>query len=524
MFNKEDYTYILEVVKSNNQNQIDNFENTKINGKVLRESIFPNFKFYPKQREIFDNVFDQLNVAEGNSATRIQVIGAYGVGKSRFLAYIIIGYMVYCALKYNDKIFKGRIFSGKYSQLMNVTWEEIKHVLMNSAVKDLFVQRHSDIRYIDNDNIKVLPETFDPSNPDSVQGLHTETGGNLVVFFDEGSAIPNNLYNKIETFFTSGRCLWLVCGNPTRKANEKGEPIEFYKTYLSNRWKSFVWTIFDNLSEGESSMFEEYMRDKYGVDSDPYRVAVLAQFPEADVGGLIPSYYLDIAATRPITVNKRPVIMAIDPATGSVPQSSQKLNQDIPITDECAIVVMNPVSVLDRFTGVFSSSAAVNRSAGMQQTFRDFKNLVHQWIAMHQPTRIVIDAVGVGADFANELYLEYDGKINNFRERIEVIPFVGNGKPQIHFGMKDRRTEVAFQAAEWLANVGHYPECEEFRKECMGLVTHDEGDRTCLISKKKLPKSPNRWDAFSMCFAKPFEGIREAPYYNRYRNSFIPRR
>jgi hypothetical protein len=483
MFTLEDYKDIYDAIEIKIVNDTVSFDENNLRGPNLRKILFPTVNFYPKQAEIFDYIFDQLNDteeynfdAQNDIVIKVQIIGAYGVGKSRLLACIMIAYLVYIAVKNSSQKFSSAVFAGSARQLREVVWSEVQYVLSYSPIKDNFICKKTALENIDNKQIRLVPTTWHKGRQDSIQGIH---GTNLGIFFDEGTAIDDWVYDKAVRFCTGGKCLWLVCGNATTTGSE------YYVISKLPSWKVFRWTRADNYG-GKDDKFEIGLRERYGTDSDAYRVAVLAEFPKSSSNSLVPDYYLDIAATRRRLNSQRPLIMSVDIATGSVPPAMRKKGIEVPQGDESGILIANHSGHIDEYIKV--------------QPLLDFQKVVYEWFTHYQPTYIVIDRTGVGHQFYLEMHRALHGKINKFGEPIIVIPFISEESPTYDKGMRDSRTECAFAMAEWLRATGYYPDSKEFREECRQLTTYDIGNVTKLISKDKMTKSPTRVDLLLMCF------------------------
>lgn len=128
----------------------------------------------------------------------------------------------------------------------------------------------------------------DIKNVASFQGWHAK---NVMVIFDEASGIPRVIWEAVEGLISGGVNVKFVCvGNPNQNTGD------FIDTFNSNLYEKVYISAFDlpNVKEKKQvipglSSYEwvEEMREKYGEDSDIWRVRVLGRPPKQGNNNLI---------------------------------------------------------------------------------------------------------------------------------------------------------------------------------------------------------------------------------------------
>jgi hypothetical protein len=165
----------------------------------------------------------------------------------------------------------------------------------------------------------------------------------VLIIVDEASAeeIKPEIWQALDTLMASGEFLLLTLGNPTR--NEGA----FYESFTARAddYETFHISAFDtpNLQacaeQGDHQVprecriiqpglitheWVEDMRQRYGEDSDFWRVHVLGNFPEAGANTLIPLPWIEAALTRPRRAagSTAPIVAGLDVARHGTDRSA----------------------------------------------------------------------------------------------------------------------------------------------------------------------------------------------------------
>lgn len=241
------------------------------------------------QAEILGLIRDGLSPER---AVAIAVASGHGIGKSTLIAWIILWSL---ATETDTRVV---VTANTESQLRTKTWPELAKWYRLCIARPLFKLEATSLLSIDVDHGKTWRADMIPwseRNPEAFAGLHNQ-GRRVVMLYDEGSAIPDIIYETSEGFMSDADTerLWLVFGNPTRSSGRfrecfKGGRHEraWISRQIDSRTVSF--TNKDRLTELESA---------YGDDSDYFRVRVKGEFPRVGAIEFIPAGLVADARAR----------------------------------------------------------------------------------------------------------------------------------------------------------------------------------------------------------------------------------
>ena len=117
------------------------------------------------------------------------------------------------------------------------------------------------------------------------QGYHNE---HVLVIFDEAAGIASEIWRASRYILTEGHCRMLAIGNPT---TDVGDFADCFK--VNSGWNQITISVKDtpNFKKGRSVIpgvsgksFEKEIRDKFGTDSNEYRIRILGEIPEFTEG------------------------------------------------------------------------------------------------------------------------------------------------------------------------------------------------------------------------------------------------
>lgn len=203
-----------------------------------------------------------------------------------------------------------------------------------------------------------------------LQGKHARY---MMFVIDEASGVPDPVFQPLDTTLTDPVNFIILLFNPTRRSGFAYDT--HFKPEEKKYWIQLHW------SAEESDMITPdqivYLREKYGEDSNQYRVSVLGEPPAADDGSLIPYEWCTDAQNLALTPNEKdPIIFGVDVA---------RMGKDSSI-----ILVRQGPRILE---------------------IQELKQLdtvqLARWVAMRaadwQPKAIYVDAVGLGIGVVDEL-------------------------------------------------------------------------------------------------------------------------
>src|SRR3990167_240076 len=218
--------------------------------------------------------------------SRIVIEAGHGIGKTATIAWLILWYLL-C-----HKDAQVGCTSPTADQLYDVLWKELSKWLKLMRLKQVADLYEWSTTYI---RIKQSPETWfarartaRKEAPEAFAGLH---GKYVMLIGDEASGIPDEIYSTAEGSLTDKNILVILISNPTRligyfyEATHGKDAINWQRLQFS----SLDSPIVDN-------EFNLRIEEKYGKESDEYRIKVLGLPPDeesVDDKGFLPVYTRD---------------------------------------------------------------------------------------------------------------------------------------------------------------------------------------------------------------------------------------
>jgi hypothetical protein len=176
------------------------------------------------------------------------------------------------------------------NQVEEILWREIRAAHQNARVTIGGNLTRTKLDFQEQTGIRWYATGF-ATRPDTVtqqatafQGYHNE---NVLIVFDEAAGISPPIWKAAEALMTSGFCRFLAIGNPTSVFGD------FVDCETDPSFNIITISVLDtpNYIQGEEVIpgvsgrpFEESMRNKYGQDSNNYKIRVLGQKPSFTEG------------------------------------------------------------------------------------------------------------------------------------------------------------------------------------------------------------------------------------------------
>lgn len=210
-----------------------------------------------------------------NQAIQLAVASGHGIGKSALVAIIMIWAISTC----EDT--RGVVTANTENQLKTKTWAELSKWYRLFIGKHLFKLTATALFSADPEHEKTWRIDMVPwseRNTEAFAGLHNK-GKRILVVFDEGSAIPDGIWETTEGALTDDdtEILWLTFGNPTRNTGRFKQC--FPGGQFAHRWKTRnIDSRTVKISNKEQ--LNRWIKD-YGEDSDFCRVRVKGMFPRS---------------------------------------------------------------------------------------------------------------------------------------------------------------------------------------------------------------------------------------------------
>jgi len=386
-------------------------------------------------------------------AKRIAVKSGHGVGKSALLSWISLWVGV---SKYDAKI---PITAPSAPQLLSTLMPEIKkwRTSLPSVLQDS-VDIKTDTAHFKNGN-ELIMRTARKESPEALQGYHAT---NLYFLVDEGSGVPDNIFEVVEGALTGEHNVIIMVGNPTRTSGY------FYNAFHKNQdlWETF--TLNAELSSNVSKDIIELRRKQYGTDSDVYRVRVLGEFPRASSDALFSVELLEEATKRESYADDGDEIWGLDVAWYG-----------------------DDKSCLAKRKGYFLRPLDTREKQSTLETASWVISEYHK--AVIKPVAIFVDNNGVGAGVYDQLI------------QAGLPIFDGNSsRSSAEFGLANKRIEMYQRLSKKLINM-KIPDDDELLGE-LSAIRYIISEKGLLMlepkaeTKKRLGRSPDKGDAVALTF------------------------
>ncbi len=257
------------------------------------------------QKEVLCLIRDKI--INLNEALQIARASGHGIGKSALVAWIILwGHTTLVDTK-------GVVTANTENQLKTKTWAELGKWFHLFIGKEYFRLTATCLYQPDRERtwrIDMVP--WSERNTEAFAGLHNK-GKRIILIFDEGSAIPDVIYEVAEGALTDDntQILWAVFGNPTRNIGRFKECFAGGK--FSDQWFSRQIDS-RSVSFTNKARFQKWI-DVYGEDSDFVRIRVKGMFPRHGEMEFFSAHEIEEAMAREVTTSLTdPLALGVDVA------------------------------------------------------------------------------------------------------------------------------------------------------------------------------------------------------------------
>lgn len=408
-------------------------------------------------------------------AMGISIHSGKGLGKDFWIA----GLSPFFLLLYPG--FKGLATGPSKQQVEDVYSNEVKR-LLNSSPLELW--RHVEV-IRDSIRQKVQPEVLITKRTATVKGNVEEQAETLqgihapymVMLIDEASGLPDGCFKPLEETLT-GYCNFCISiTNVTRNTgfayrthyDEKERPH-----WICLRWNAEESDLDDVTGHQGLSASIERMRSKYGVDSNPYRIAVQGLPPKAEADALLDMAWVYAARDRwdeiDVDPENDPVVLGVDVGRGG---------------DDSAIARRVGIKVMDVKTKSTSDTSVL-------------ADWLDSEMESHQPDLVCVDAGGMGGPFCDTFRKFYK------RDICELNVSEGASRNDRYFRLRDELWIGEVREAFARGRIA-IPNDQELIFELLSLKVENSWEQPQkVVSKRKLKalglKSPNRADALMHTF------------------------
>jgi hypothetical protein len=305
-----------------------------------------------------------------------------------------------------------------------------------------------------------------PEQTEALQGMYAE---HVLLIADEASGIPEATFEAAMSSMANPHVLFVMTSQPIRTS---GFFADAFRKNPEMWWKRTVSSLDSPFAHAD---YINFVKEKYGEDSNAYRIRVLGEFPTAEEDKVIPRDLIEAATKRQVEISpSAPVVWGLD-------------------------------------VGIVARSALAKRQGnGLKEPVRHWRKLdtmetagrvKHEWDVTPQkdrPVAICIDAIGLGRGVADRLReLGLPSRAINVSETPALI----------HPHYKDLRSELWFAVREWLANRDTViPDQEELIDELAAPdIKYYSSGKTGAEPKDSMKRrgveSPDLADAVALTFA-----------------------
>ncbi len=427
-------------------------------------------------------------IAAALGAIQIATASGHGVGKTAFVAWLIQWFM---STRHDPQVI---VTANTQGQLNGKTWRELAKWHRGSINADWFTWTATTFYF------KARPETHKASavpwtkeRSEAFAGTHDE---NVLMIFDEASAIDDNIWLAGDGAMTTTGAIWVCFGNPTRN---KGRFRECWRLFR-HRW--ITRQVDSRGAKMANKVQIQGWIDDYGEDSDFVRVRVKGEFPRAGTLQLIGQDLVDNARhefKRRHGDNIRNLLK--EGPEGGIRQYVLDENVWSP---KIFVVDVARYGGDQIVFGIRQAKCFVPLFKSREMDVPQIAYRAHEWIMALEPDHIVVDGGGVGG-----------GVVDMLRE-------LGHEVWDVIFGAKaiedrrffNRRAEMYWKTRQWLIDGGMIPyDDQELAEDLTGpeYGFSDRGDRIQIESKddmraRGLP-SPDTGDALVMSFFMNFAPV-----------------
>lgn len=395
---------------------------------------------------------------------RVAIKSGHGVGKTACLSWIVLWWLL------THYPCKAAVTANTAHQLSDVLWTEIDKWARSlpQGFKDLLEFKTDKISLKGATDSFAVARTSRRENPEALQGFHSE---NMLFICEEASGIPDVVFQVGEGAMSTAGAKTIMAGNPTRSDGF------FYEAFHGQREQWHCMTVSCDDGEYVSEDFLSNMADKYGADSNVYRVRVLGEFPTQSDDVLLPLHLVEESLKRDVEASPTtPVVWGLDVARFGSDRSALAKRQ--------GQVLIEPVKSWQNKD--LMEMAGIILAEYDATTYR------------LKPQAIYIDAIGIGAGLADRLR-ELD------------LPAVAISVSETA-SLKERfnrlRDELFWNAREWFeARDCHMPDDQTLISELTAIRYKYLSNGKLKIEgkdemKRRGQRSPDLADAFVLSFAE----------------------
>ena len=406
---------------------------------------------------------EDANRAISHGHTRIAIRSGHGVGKTKWLANLVVWFTC------TRLPFKVGMTAPSSPQLHDALLGELRAVYRSLplAWANLFDVQSDRIELkAQPDNCFVTARTSRADNPESLQGLHSE---HLLLVIDEASGVPEPVFEAAVGSMSTPGAITVMTGNPTRSSGM------FWRAFNMEPERWWLRRVSCHESPRVDPGFIEEVLNRWGADSNQYRVRVTGEFPEQEDDTLIPAGLVESAMERvEIPLIGSPEVWGVDCARFGQDQSCLIKRRGNRVTEPPR-----------RWQGIDTM-----RLAGAVKSEFDLTQ------PQNRPQLIAVDVIGIGAGVVDRL----------LEQNLPVLGVNVGEAPPVQGRFMRLRDQLWLSVREWLETRSvSLPFDDQLRAElCAPRVKFLSDGRMLVESKQQLRArgfpSPDSADALCNTF------------------------
>lgn len=244
----------------------------------LISSTFSNYLKFgvnagPKDEQLAGFIYEIDEALETNEKPYISVRSGHGTGKT----FVLANLSNFIGLTEDDA--KIVLTAPVAAQLKNQLVPELKKWSQSlyPSIAGLVDVMSMEAVYGKVNQNKAVARTARKENTEALAGVH---GKFVLYIIDEASGIDQKIFDVIDGALTGDRFLFVMCSNPTKTFGT------FFDSHNKNRKLYRCIHLDCRKSANVKSTWLATMADKYGIESDTYRVRVKGEFPKSSTNAL----------------------------------------------------------------------------------------------------------------------------------------------------------------------------------------------------------------------------------------------
>jgi len=239
---------------------------------------------------------------------RMTIRSGHGTGKDAFASWMILWFM---ATRSYAKVV---CTAPTNRQLGDILWSELSKWLRKSKFTDEFVIQKDKMFHKSAPKewwCRAVSPSVKSSKEEQAETLAGFHGDHLLIVADEASGIPDPVYIPLEGALTQEDNRVLLIGNMTQNAGYFYDS-HFHPT-LRSAWTRLHWDSRE--SSNVMPSYVDYMKTKYGEDSNVFRIRVIGDPPLDSENTLIPlAWAIQCIGNEIEIAEDEPIYLGVDVA------------------------------------------------------------------------------------------------------------------------------------------------------------------------------------------------------------------